>query len=239
MAQLLFLVLIQLSCKSDNNMDRGIVRKAMNPVTIDGVDTEKDWDKASWQDIDQVWLGELQDQHDFKGRYKLLWDADYLYVLAEVFDDTLVDFNQNPLERYWDDDCLEIFIDQDASGGIHQYNHSAFAYHLGLKGEVVDIAPDSIPRLYSDHVIFERKTSGTRSLWEMAIRIFDEDFVDDAKNTPVILSQDAIMGFAIAYCDNDNSPERECFIGSEIIEGEDKNRGWIDASVFGRIQLKS
>ena len=35
----------------------------------------------------------------------------------------------------------------------------------------------------------------------------------------------------VAYCDNDNSPEREHFIGSNKIEGEDKNRGWIDAGV--------
>jgi len=45
------------------------------------------------------------------------------------------------------------------------------------------------------------------------------------------------MGFAVAYCDNDNSQIRENFIGSEVIEGEDKNRGWIDAGIFGSLQL--
>jgi len=46
------------------------------------------------------------------------------------------------------------------------------------------------------------------------------------------------MGFALAYCDNDHSTERENFIGSTIVEGEDKNKGWIDAGIFGLLRLK-
>jgi hypothetical protein len=46
------------------------------------------------------------------------------------------------------------------------------------------------------------------------------------------------MGFALAYCDNDTSKERENFIGSVAVAGEDKNRGWIDAGIFGTIVLK-
>ena len=45
------------------------------------------------------------------------------------------------------------------------------------------------------------------------------------------------MGFALAYCDNDNSKERENFIGSVYVDGEDKNRGWIDANIFGTLKL--
>jgi hypothetical protein len=47
------------------------------------------------------------------------------------------------------------------------------------------------------------------------------------------------MGFMLAYCDNDNSPEREHFMGSHEVEAinGDKNRGYIDADVFGEIRL--
>jgi len=43
----------------------------------------------------------------------------------------------------------------------------------------------------------------------------------------------------LAYCDNDGSPEREHFMGSHDIEAVngDKNRGYIDASVFGDLVL--
>lgn len=36
----------------------------------------------------------------------------------------------------------------------------------------------------------------------------------------------------VAYCDNDTSEQRENFVGSIAIEGDNKNRGWIDAGVF-------
>ena len=43
----------------------------------------------------------------------------------------------------------------------------------------------------------------------------------------------------LSYCDNDGSPSRESFIGSHPIEpvDGDKNRGYIDASVFGELTL--
>jgi hypothetical protein len=29
--------------------------------------------------------------------------------------------------RHWDDDYLEVFVDEDFSGGDHQYNHRVLA----------------------------------------------------------------------------------------------------------------
>ncbi|MBW2998850.1 CBM9 family sugar-binding protein, partial [Candidatus Woesearchaeota archaeon] len=46
------------------------------------------------------------------------------------------------------------------------------------------------------------------------------------------------IGFAIAYCDNDTSEHRENFIGSVFVDGNDKDRGWKDAGIFGTIELK-
>ena len=45
------------------------------------------------------------------------------------------------------------------------------------------------------------------------------------------------IGFALAYCDNDDSEHRENFIGSIYVEGEDKDRGWKDASIFSTLIL--
>ena len=41
------------------------------------------------------------------------------------------------------------------------------------------------------------------------------------------------------YCDNDKSELRENFFGSVIVNGDNKNRGWIDANIFGTIKLKN
>ncbi|TNE59268.1 MAG: sugar-binding protein [Bacteroidetes bacterium] len=208
-----------------------------SPV-LDGSGSDDVWSQCEWYNIDQVWFGEPPTPKDFYGQYKLAWDENNLYILAEIVDDSLLDIHPESLERYWDDDCLEIFLDEDASGGIHQYSYNAFAYHISLDGHIVDIGPDSLPHFYDDHCLTRRITRGNTSTWEIAVRIFDgNQFDDTSENVPKLLSAGKKMGFALAYCDNDRSLERENFIGSVAIPGEDKNRGWIDADVFGILEL--
>ena len=206
---------------------------------LDGKADDSAWQNAEWLPLDQVWIGAPLTPKDFAGRYKVLWDENNLYVLAEITDDTLVDIHPDGLLKYWDDDCLEIFVDEDASGGNHQYNYNAFAYHIALDGKVVDIRPDSAFAYFNEHCTTRRITEGNISTWEVAVNIFDgKKYKDGGENTPKMLKSGKKMGFALAYCDNDHSPERENFIGSTIVEGEDKNKGWIDAGIFGVLRLK-
>lgn len=215
------------------------VQRALVPPTIDGSPDDACWEKAAWHPIDQRWLGPEYTPEDFSGRYKLAWSAAHLYILAEIQDDTLVDFYPDGLVQYWDDDCLEVFIDEDASGGIHQYSHNAFAYHIALDGRVVDIGPDSLARFYDEHCQNSRRCSGNICYWELALRIYPDSFRDESgNNQPVVLEAGKVMGFALAYCDNDHSETRENFIGSVAVQGDDKNRGWIDAGIFGKIRLE-
>lgn len=206
---------------------------------LDGSGSDDIWEQSEWLPLNQFWIGQKPDSTDFKGRYKIAWDENNLYVLAEITDDTLIDIHPEGLEKYWDDDCLEIFVDEDASGGIHQYNHSAFAYHIALDGRVVDVAPDSSFRYFDDHCLSRRTTTDHVSMWEVAVKIFDgNQFTDGGENVPKLLKAGKKMGFALAYCDNDHSAERENFIGNVYVPGEDKNRGWIDAGIFGGLELK-
>ena len=46
----------------------------------------------------------IQNKNDFSGRFKLLWDEHYLYLMAEITDDILFDQHADPLKLYWDDD---------------------------------------------------------------------------------------------------------------------------------------
>lgn len=205
---------------------------------IDGIGDEPIWEETDWMPIDKLWLGKPYDAADFQGRYKLTWTERALYVLAEITDDVLFDQYADPLELWWDDDCLEVFIDEDNSGGDHQYNHNAFAYHIALDGNVVDMSTEKKGILFNDHVKSARKTTGQTTIWELEFLLFDSQLFDEkGDNTPLTLYNNKKIGFAIAYCDNDGSKERENFIGSETVEGEDKNLGWIDANIFGTIQL--
>jgi hypothetical protein len=213
------------------------VKKAAVTPIIDGSMNEAIWNKSAWLPIDQLWLGKKYDSEDFIGKYKLCWTNEALYVLVEVQDNVLMDQHEDPLKFWWDDDCVEVFIDEDNSGGEHQYNHNAFAYHVALDGNVVDMAPGEIPRLYNNHVESSHKTINNVTIWELKICIYDDTYNDNGENNSVKLEVGKKIGFAIAYCDNDNSQERENFIGSIFVSGTNKNRGWIDANIFGTILL--
>jgi len=210
----------------------------VNAPNLDGKATESFWNLIDWNPLDQNWIGGPYDHQDFNGRYKLAWNEQGLYLLVEITDDILYDRTADPLKLWWNDDCVEVFVDEDNSGGLHQYSHNAFAYHVALDGNVVDLAPDKAPTLYNDHVRSKHHTVDNLTTWELALTIFDDSYTDGIANKAVKLKSKKKMGFALAYCDNDESAERENFIGSVFVPGEDKNQGWINADIFGTLVLK-
>lgn len=212
--------------------------RAASPVIVDGKGDEPAWSSAEWGPIDQLWLGDEPDPEDFTGRYKIVWTPERLYVLVEIRDDVLSDQFPDPLVNYWADDAVELFIDENASGGDHQYNYNAFAYHIALDYHLVDLGLGGKAMDFSDHAQVKRIDEGGLSTWEIGLKVFQEDYDENSvTNAPVTLSGGKIMGFMIAYCDNDGNFNRENFIGSIFIPGRDKNRGWIDAGVFGTLEL--
>jgi hypothetical protein len=205
---------------------------------VDGMSNEAIWARAEWQPLEHLWLGPAYSPTDFQGRYKVAWTKTRLYILFELTDDILFDSHHDPLQQYWDDDCLEIFIDEDHSGGDHQYNHNAFAYHLSLDNRAIDIGTDEQPRDYSHHVESRWRQHADRIVWEVSIDVYDDSYVDESSdNQPVSLSAGKVLGLMVAYCDNDGSELRENFIGSESVPFGPKDRGWIDAGLFGTLVL--
>jgi len=212
--------------------------EAPSPLTIDGIADEAIWEQAEWRDLTYRWLGPEYSAEDFQGRFKVVWTEDRLYILAEFVDDVLIDTHRNPLVQYWDDDCLEIFLDEDYSGGEHQYNHNAFAYHMSLDNQAIDLGTDEKPHDYSHHVESRWKQKSDKIVWELAIDIYTDAYVDGSdSNVPVKLSAGKVMGLMLAYCDNDGSELRENFIGSESVPHGPKDRGYIDAGLFGALVL--
>jgi hypothetical protein len=212
-------------------------RAAVAPV-VDGLGDDAAWRDARWRDIDQRWLGPEHDESDFQGRYRVVWTQERIYILVEIVDDILFDAHRDPLVQYWDDDCLEIFLDEDFSGGDHQFNHNAFAYHVSLDNQAIDIGTDRTARSYSHHVQSRWRQQGEKVVWELAIDVYPESYRDDAAdNRPVRLSAGKVLGLMVAYCDNDGSDLRENFMGSEAVDHGKKDRGWIDANIFGKLVL--
>ena len=218
-----------------SNTEFQSINFATSPVRLDGLATDAAWANAEWHPIDQVWLGEPMEPGDFEGRFKLLWSEDKLFILAETKDDVLMDIHEDDLVQYWDDDCLELFIDEDNSDGDHQYTHNAFAYHISTKLRVTDMGRDGKPAFFDHHMQSSVTRTNRTSTWEVAMNVYSDDYTFGSP--PRKLAEGEELGFMVAYCDNDTSEERENFIGSIAIEGEDKNRGWIDAGVFNNWKL--
>jgi len=233
---------------------------AAEAPVIDGDPSDAAWARAEWIPLDQLMWGTMPGKDDFSGRYKLVWTRDHLYLLAEITDDILYDSHPDPLQFYWEDDALEIFIDADASGGDHLHNYNAFAFHISLDNQAADMGPflseedrqaeNVNVRLFPDLVYSQWKRSPTEPnniYWEVQITVMGDDYQDsyatgEAVAQAVSLKAGDIMGFMLAYCDSDGKNEdggREHFIGDVEIEpvNGDRNLGYKDASVFGHITL--
>jgi hypothetical protein len=207
--------------------------------TIDGIANEEIWQDAAWVPIAQLYLGTAPTAADFTGRYKIVWTSSRLYVLTEVTDNMLSDDHPDPLTNWWDDDCVEIFLDENKSGGDHQFNYNAFAYHVAaIDYHVVDIGTDQNPHLYDDHITTKWTKNGNVYTWEMEIKEFPDTYVYGGTSIqPVTLTLGKKSGFNIAYCDNDETTARESFIGSRFLQPADRDRGYIDASIFATVEL--
>lgn len=219
--------------------------------TIDGLANEESWQKATWYPLQYLMAGSEPSASDFQGRFKLLWNEDRLYLQAEIVDDVIFDQHADPLYFYWDDDCLEIFIDEDHSGGDHQFNFNAFAYHVSLDNQAIDIGESTPERpvnfiQLNDHLnsVWRRSDDNPHKIiWEVELAVYDKNFTYPNVNNehqPVKLVAGKRIGFMLAYCDNDGSEVRESFVGSTDIKAVngDKNLGYKTADVFDTLVLK-
>lgn len=204
--------------------------------TVDGISTDACWNDAAWVAINNLYLGSAYTSADFTGRYKMVWTASKLYLLAEITDDVLRDDHAVATTNYWDDDCVEIFLDEDKSGGPHQTNYNAFAYHVSLAYDPVDVGTDGAAHVYANDIFTRRVTTGNVSVWEFAINIYPDTYVYGGSNTAVTLYEGKQLGFNVAYCDNDTGV-RDSFIGSRFELDADKDRGYINADVFAALEL--
>lgn len=233
---------------------------------FNGDTTDEFWSNASWVAINQTWLpyGQVVPASDFKGRYKLKWSAktNRLCMLAEITDDVFVGGYTEGNDGYWNYDILEIFIDEDNSGGLHDNESSgknaenAFAYHVAVNapadGQVtnsktaIDLAGTSTRKNYASHFPdFAMKKTGNTYTYELSLNMYIDTY-NDANPTASLVTpvlEGKKIGLSVAYCDNDNASEnplvRDNFFGSVWVSSANQNRSYIDASIFGKYVLTS
>lgn len=213
------------------------------PVVIDGSDNDECWNHARWHNIDKVWIpyGATMQKEDFEGYYKAAWDSNFLYLLVKIVDDSLADYHTNPLSNWWNDDCVEIFLDEDRSKGYHECSYNAFAYHVSIFYDVIDMSTTCAGINLRDNLIVKMDTIAPHTyLWEIAIKVYNKNFNPRSPElSRVKLRPGKIMGFAVAYCDYDGNPkrERENFIGSIFMPATHFNDNYKTADYLGQMVL--
>src|SRR5690606_30148191 len=173
------------------------------------------WDRADWMEMTVAWTGfenlsEPTSQADFDGKYKAMWTEDHLYLLFDITDDVI-----NTDGQYYQQDTVEIFIDEDQSGGQHNQSHNAFAYHISHNLDIIDNGGD--PAMIASHINAAISTQGTRHIWEIRMEIYAEHngyVLSEQEAARVVLNAGKIMGFTPSYIDNDGNGTREHFMSS-------------------------
>ncbi|MGB0429529.1 MAG: sugar-binding protein [Bacteroidia bacterium] len=210
---------------------------AAEKISIDGQANEITWFAQPWKSMNYKWMGSEVDSSDYFGRFKLAWDSAHLYILFEVTDETLHPTLQDGVDNYWKGDYVEVFIDEDQSGGDHKFNHQAFAYHISTEGHAIDKNTAKETVFFDDHIDVSRTENGNTYLWEIALRLYDDSFDENGENTPVELLKGKKIGFSIAYGDNDGKQQRENFMGSKSSHGINNDEGYTNSSVFGTLEF--
>ncbi len=102
-----------------------------SPIVVDGhVDTA--WEGRLTQGISKVVLGTVSSTADLSGTYGVLWDADNLYLLVEVKDDSL----RNDSAAVFDDDGVDLYLDLNHDRGT-TYGPDDFLFQFGHGDTVV------------------------------------------------------------------------------------------------------
>ena len=227
-AVLLFISVVYMQAQVYPRTDTLFIRHTEILPVIDGIADDEAWSHSSWNYIDNVWMpynnlssnltqeGGLrlwEGADDFSGKYKILWSAEtnLLYFLAVITDDVFTDgyvYHENPNQGggYPKYDILEIFIDEDRSGGLHVFDGSgstgnswgtnaenAFSYHLAADapgdGEVqtqfhaLDIAgtnwgyPSQKIADYAHHFPeFSMRKEGNVYTWEFSMEVHKDTY---------------------------------------------------------------
>jgi hypothetical protein len=249
---------------------------AETPPVIDGIGDDPCWGKAQWQDIKYAWMyqspkslptgaavasdGTIPKTADFSGRFKVVWTADRLYILAEIIDDIIYTPAANPNQSPEKNDCLELFIDENASGGTRTADggNNFFTYHMNFDGVNVADWIGSRNELRNSHLKYViNKNDATHTyVWETEMKVFNGSYpldstpAVDPANTLVTLTEGKKIGFAVAYCDNDRDAhsnnqtqigDRDHFIGSMFVKGStdnERNSSYLNSDQYAKMYLK-
>lgn len=190
------------------------------PITIDGsIDAE--WNSAEVMPVSasKLLIGTIANSADLSGMFKALWDNTYLYILADINDDTRV--NDSP--DIYEDDGVEVYVDiNNDKSQTYGANDAQYTFAWD-NGTTVGVLPEGRSTTAITYSVVA-KTGGyiveARIPWSTM------------QGNPSI---NQYMGIDFMINDDDDTGSRD----SKLSWNSATDNAWENPSLFGIGQLKS
>ncbi|UVI32955.1 sugar-binding protein [Paenibacillus spongiae] len=223
-------------------------RQAETDIAIDGVVSAGEWDGAEEINVSpespavkkhgKVW-GAIADGADLTSRYKIKWDAEYLYLL-EQRTDNVIHFTNTGAQMYLSDATM-LFLDIDRNKSGSGYRDGDFA---------IMVTPGGVKGAENPHVfIREGHDNGVREYaydgGEVAAQATDGGYTlelaipwSDLNVYPFTPKGGAAIGMSLLATDNDDQDGNAKW-GQAMWAGDGDNQAlWADMTFNGAERLE-
>jgi hypothetical protein len=110
-----------------------VVYQTVSEIVIDGKADETSWQKAVWSDYFQDIEGDKKPAPTWQTHFKMLWDEQNLYILAELEEPNVWAYYTTRDQIVFHENDFEIFIDPDND------THNYFEFELNAQNNLFDL----------------------------------------------------------------------------------------------------
>lgn len=110
-----------------------VVYQTLNDILIDGKGDDISWKKAEWSSDFADIEGDVKPKPLYPTQVKMLWDKNYLYILAELTEPNIWSYYTTHDQIVYHENDFEIFIDPD--GDTHNY----YEFELNAANTLFDL----------------------------------------------------------------------------------------------------
>lgn len=166
------------------------VYQTISEMEIDGIPNESSWQKAAWSEVFEDIEGDTKPQPLYQTRFKMLWDKNNLYILAELEEPHIWCYYTTHDQIVYHENDFEIFIDPDRD------THNYYEFEINAQNTLFDLF---MPKPYRNggHALIDWNIEGFKSaVW-----------VDGTLNNPNDTDRKWTLEIAIPFRSLSNSDE--------------------------------
>ncbi len=110
-----------------------VIYQTISEINIDGKPDETSWQKAEWSEYFQDIEGDLKPAPKYQTRFKMLWDNQNLYILAELEEPHIWAYYNIQDQIVFHENDFEIFIDPTRD------THNYYEFEINAQNTLFDL----------------------------------------------------------------------------------------------------